>query len=264
MNTEQISQQLQKSGLSKNEANIYILLFKIGAQPASILAKQLDLPRSSASFYLEELYKKGLISKSKKANMFLYSISSSQSLVIFLENQKKQEIDKLNKQIKNAQNLIPELQSFQGKSPTRPKIVFYEGVDGLKKVYEDTLTSTETLRSLAYVNSMHTGIPDYFPDYYKRRSEKNIHIRSIHPDSQETQQLIKRNAEEKREGLVIPADKFPLTPEIQFYDGKVNIASWKEKLGIIIESKEIYDAFVVLFELAFAEAKKYNEKLIKT
>ena len=31
------------------------------------------------------------------------------------------------------------------------------------------------------------------------------------------------------------------------------------KLVIIIESKEIYDAFVVMFELAFEQAKKYNK-----
>jgi len=259
MNTSKISKALQKSGLSKNEAMLYLLLFQFGSQPASVLAKKLEIPRSTSGFHLEELYKKGLVGKSKKGNMFIYSISSSDSLVVFLQNQKKSEISRLNEQIKNAQNLLPELQSFQGKSPTRPKVFFYEGIEGLKKVYEDTLTSTETLRSFAYVNSMHEGIPDYFPEYYTRRAEKNIHIRSVHPDSEETQKLIKRNIQEKRDGLMIPADIFSFTPEVQLYDGKINIASWKEKLGIIIESREIYDVFVVMFELAFEQAKKYNK-----
>lgn len=263
MNTQIISQKLQKAGLSKNEAKIYILLFQLGSQPASVLGKKLDIPRSTAGFHTEELYKKGLLSKSKKGNMFLYSISSSDALVLFLENQKKQEVSRINEQIKNAQNILPELQSFQGKSPTRPKITFYEGIDGITKVYEDTLTSSETLRSLAHPDSMHEGLPDYFPEYYKRRSQKKIHIRSIHPNSKETQELIKRNTAELREGLLIPEEKFSFTPEIQLYDGKVNISSWKEKLGIIIESKEIYDAFVVLFELAFQQAKKYDEQLRK-
>jgi sugar-specific transcriptional regulator TrmB len=258
MNTEKISEQLQKSGLSRNEANIYILLFRFGTQPASILAKKLEIPRSTGGFIAEALCKKGLVNKGKKGNMFLYSISSADALIIFLETQKQQKISELNEQIHAAQNVIPTLQSFQGKSPSRPKVTFYEGINGLKQVYEDTLTSSETLRSFAYVNSIHEGIPSYFPDYYKRRAAKNIHIRSVHPDSKETQKLLQHNTEELREMLIIPADKFNFTPEIQFYDGKINIASWKERLGIIIESKEIYNAFVVMFELAFEQAKKYK------
>ncbi len=256
-----ISDNLQKAGLSKNEANIYVLLFQLGAQPASVLAKKCEIPRSTAGFHAEELYKKGLVSKSKKGNMFLYSISSSDALVVFLETQKKQKISELNDQIQVAQNILPELQSFQGKSPTRPKVVFYEGIDGLKKVYEDTLTSSETLRSFAYVDSMHEGIPDYFPEYYKRRSEKNIHIRSVHPDTNVAKERVALDKEEKREGRLIPKNKFSFTPEVQFYDGKINIASWKEKLGIIIESREIYDAFVVMFELAYEKAGEYHQKI---
>jgi sugar-specific transcriptional regulator TrmB len=263
MNQEHLLKKLQKAGLSKNEAQIYLLLFKIGSQPASIVGKRLEIPRSTAGFHLEELHKKGLLSKSKRGNMFLYSISSSDALLLFLNSQKNAEISRFNEQIRTAQDILPELQSFRGKSPTRPKIAFYEGVDGLKKVYEDTLTSSETLRSFAYADSMHEGLPDYFPDYYTRRSQKNLHIRSVHPDSEETRELIKRNKQELRDGLIIPVKKFSFTPEVQFYDGKVNIASWKEKLGIIIESKEIYDVFVVMFELAFAEAKRYDSKLRK-
>lgn len=251
-------EKLIQTGLLENEAKLYFQLLQLGTQPASILAKKLEIPRTTASLHLENLSKKGIISKSKKGNMFLYSIASSDSLLMFLNSKKQKEISQVNQQIITAQNLLPEIQSFQGKSPSRPKITFYEGIDGITKVYEDTLTSSETLRSLAHADSMHKGIPGYFPEYYKRRSKKGIHIRSIHPNSEEMIQLIKRNTEELREGLLIPKEKFSFTPEIQFYDEKVNIVSWKEKLGIIIESKEIYEAFVVMFELAYEQAKKYN------
>lgn len=45
-----------------------------------------------------------------------------------------------------------------------------------------------------------------------------------------------------RETALVPADKFKFSPEINIYDNKVMIASWREKLGIIIESHEIADA----------------------
>lgn len=38
------------------------------------------------------------------------------------------------------------------------------------------------------------------------------------------------------------------------------IASWRERLGIIMESKEIAEAMKSIFELAWAEAKRMENK----
>ena len=66
-----------------------------------------------------------------------------------------------------------------------------------------------------------------------------------------------------RETAMVPADKYYFSPEINIYDNKVMIASWKEKLGIIIESSEISDAMKKVFELAWAEAKRLDKELTK-
>lgn len=39
------------------------------------------------------------------------------------------------------------------------------------------------------------------------------------------------------------------------------IASWREKLGIIIESSEIADAMKKIYELSWAEAKRLDKEL---
>jgi hypothetical protein len=57
-----------------------------------------------------------------------------------------------------------------------------------------------------------------------------------------------------RESALVPADTYYFSPEINIYDNKVMIASWREKLGIIIESTEIADAMKKIYELAWAEA----------
>ena len=58
--------------------------------------------------------------------------------------------------------------------------------------------------------------------------------------------------------LSSPVDKYNFSPEINIYDDKVMIASWKEKLGIIIESEEIADAMKKIYELAWSEAKRLD------
>jgi pterin-4a-carbinolamine dehydratase len=151
--------------------------------------------------------------------------------------------------------------NIKSRSKTRPKITFYEGLDGLEKVYEDTLTSRSGLKSWASYDHLLDVMPDYFADYFKRRSKKKIKMTSIHPDTAKARAAQARDAIEFRESALIPAEKFDWQPEIQVYDNKVNITSWKEKIGIIIESEEIANAFRAIFELSYEAAKRYGRYL---
>lgn len=45
------------------------------------------------------------------------------------------------------------------------------------------------------------------------------------------------------------------------HSGPVMIASWREKLGIIIESAEIADAMKKIYELAWAEAERLDKNV---
>ena len=63
-----------------------------------------------------------------------------------------------------------------------------------------------------------------------------------------------------RTSVLVPLKKYGFHPEINIYDNKVMIASWREKLGITIESSEIADVMKKVFELAWAEAKRLDEQ----
>jgi hypothetical protein len=106
---------------------------------------------------------------------------------------------------------------------------------------------------------MHKALPGYFPEYYKRRAANGISIRGIVPETKAALERSTHDIEEKREIAFVPADKYYFSPEINIYDDKIMIASWREKLGIIIESAEIADAMKKIYSLAWAEAKRLNK-----
>ena len=108
---------------------------------------------------------------------------------------------------------------------------------------------------------MNAGLPGYFPEYFKRRAKKGIWIRGLGPKTEQNLELAKRNFEEKRETALVPKEKYDFIPEINIYDNKVMIASWREQLGIIIESTEIATAMKVIYELAWAEAKRLDKEI---
>jgi len=246
---------LIKSGFSDNESAVFLALLQLGKGTVSQITRKAGLNRTTGYDILDSLVSKRLASVSGKEPKQEYLAESPDRLLNILEENAKE----VTKRISEIKKIIPELKSIHNVAG-RPKVRFYEGVEGLKDVYEDTLTSHEQIRAYANVNEMHQALIGYFPKYYERRAGKNISIRAIIPDSPIGKHRASKDNEEMRESALVPVGKYNFSPEINIYDNKVMIASWREKLGIIIESAEIADAMKKIYELAWIGAKIESAK----
>src|SRR3990167_7595892 len=242
-------------GLSKNEAKIYLALLELGKGTVSEITRKANLNRTTGYDVLDGLVAKGLASVSGKEPKQEYIAESPDKIEALL----KREVNATEEHLKEIKNILPELKSIHNVTG-RPKVRFYEGTSGLIEVYEDTLTSHETILAYATVDDMHRALPKYFTEYYKRRADKGITIKAIIPKTEIGKERASHDKEEMRETALIPPDKYYFSPEINIYDDKVMIASWREKLGIIIESAEIADAMKKIHELAWAEAKRLDKE----
>lgn len=245
--------------LSDKEANVYLALLSLGKGTVSSIARKASINRTTGYNVLDSLINKKLVRISGKEPKQEYVAESPEMIIKIL----KQSINDSQEQLKKAEKLMPQLKSIHNVG-NRPKIKFYEGKEGLIRVYEDTLTSTEPIRAYATLDDMYKALPGYFPEYFKRRAKKKIHIRAIITATPAAFERMKYNKGESRSVALIPADKFYFSPEINVYDNKIMIASWKEKLGIIIESAEIAEAMKKIFELAWQEAKRLDKTMKKS
>jgi sugar-specific transcriptional regulator TrmB len=250
----QLKNALHFFGFSKKEADVYIAILEIGKGTVSTISRKAAINRTTGYDILNSLSSKGLVSISGKEPKQEYTAESPNNIIDLLKRQS----ELVQKQIKLSEEIIPEMSALLS-SKNRPRIRFYEGEKGLKHVYEDTLTSTETIKAFATVDDMHKALPNYFPKYYKRRAEKNINIEAIVPETEFGIERSKKNKEERRKISFVPADKYYFSPEINIYENKIMIASWREKLGIIIESNEIADALKKIHELAWLGSKTLNK-----
>jgi sugar-specific transcriptional regulator TrmB len=251
---EQLKLNLQSFGFSEKEVIVYIALLELGKGTVRQISSKAGINRTTAYDILGSLSNKGLVTISGKEPKSEYAVEPPEAITAYL----KRVAEETAEHIKKSEAIIPELELLHAKK-NRPKIRFYEGREGLEHVYEDTLTSTEPIRAYASVGDMHAGLPGYFPEYYKRRAGKGIAIRAIVPDTDAGRERKLFDKEEMREAALVPKDTFLFSPEINIYDDKIMIASWKEKLGIIIESTEIADAMKKIYELAWAEAKRLDK-----
>lgn len=247
---------LAKFGLSTKEARVYVTLLQLGASPVSEIAKRAGIKRSTTYVLLESLGSRGLVGVTDQSSVRLYNPASPERLVHFIEDTAR----RYNQMIGAAKSLLPELKSIYAGAGPKPKVQFFEGSEGIETAYEDTLSSSETIRAFASIESMHKVLPHYFPDYYRRRAEKNIHIRAIFPDTPEARERILHNKDEKREAFLVPQDKYAFSPEINIYDNKIVFMSLIEKFALIIESRELADALKKTFELSWQAASTLHNK----
>ena len=245
---------LENIGLDQKDIKIYLMTLELGSSPASSVARRVGIPRNTTRFILDGLVKQGLVNKSKRANTQYYTPEEPKNLIKILEMRRNKANSEIDAQIDDLNSVMAELDSKFRPESTKPKVTFYEGDDGLIKVYEDTLKAKDNLFSFASFDSLHGVLPDYFKTYYKRRVKNKIFMRSIHPATKKAFEKTSSDKSEMRESLLIPVDKYDFKPEIQIYNNKLSITSLTEKLGIIIESQEIHDAMKVIFELAWKEA----------
>ena len=239
---------LDSFSLSPSEQKVATALVEFPHQRASVIAQHCTMPRNTVRSILDQLTKVGLVTCTRIGNANHYSFCDSAGLRKLLASRKELFELEHSRQLKTLSQVEPLLSS--NRRSTKPKVSVYEGYRGLRGVYEDTL-SASSIRSWASFDINSETLPAYFQSYYRRRAKRGITMRSIHPDTPLARKHRRRDAQELRVSKLVPSATFNLKPEIQVYDNKVSIVSWKEKVALIIESEEISSALSAIFKLSW-------------
>ncbi|QQR55243.1 hypothetical protein IPG41_01640 [Candidatus Peregrinibacteria bacterium] len=242
---------LTNIGLSKKEAAVYLANLELGTALASEIAKKSKLNRVTTYDVLEKLISEGLVSSQmiKKVSCF----------TAMEPDQLRLEVRKHYLDFKEA---LPEFRRLQGKS-SHPHIRYYEGLDGVKKIYADTLSSKTEILNYADSKSIREFWPKYDQEYVKKRVEAKIYLRGIAPLDEHGKKVAQQNESMYREIRLVKAGPFSFTNEINIYNDKVAIVSFSKNtiMGMIIESEEVANTQRAIFMMAweFAESTGLRE-----
>lgn len=239
---------LEQLGLTSNEARAYIALLELGWSTMSHWAKKSSIKRTTLYDILDSLKRRGLVSMTKEKKRIMYVAEDPRVIVERLEEQKK-----------HIENILPELLSIANNLERKPKIRFYEGVDGVKMIYKDTLRYKKQ-EIIAWVpEEIETLFDETFLEkyYHPQRIERKIWARVIAPDEPYMKQYQSRDAQVLRKTRLVPAGEFPLDVEIALYgERNIGIMSFSDKMGLIIESKSIFTTLKSIFELQWKSLEK--------
>src|SRR3989338_2635126 len=235
-----ISQTLAQFGFTHNQTKVYLALLELGEAKVQEIAKKARILRTTTYEVLEQLKQIGLISMYHRGNVRLYMAEPPRKLTHILESKQQA-----------VQAALPELESLYNVGDFKPKIRYYEGLEGYKTVYEDTLTvsSKQLCGILSMQDLIDTLGETYMDNHIKQRVTARINLKVIRSESKEAKPIWQNSKEELRTLRYAPDGfVFPLTMYI--YDNKVSLmSSRRENFGLIIESREFMQTQKALFEI---------------
>ncbi len=237
---------LQAIGLQDTEAQLYLAGLQLGSAPASEYAKSTSINRITAYNMLEQLVRRGHFAVVKKVRGKWYAPVAPEYLAL----EARKNADAL-------QRVLPELRSMQGKQERKPHVRFFEGWEGMRRVYEDTLTAKTELLNFSNSAVIRRFWKNYDEEYVEERVKRGIHLRGIAPDDAAGRRVHGEDRNKLREFRLVSASDFDFANEINIYDHKVAICSFGPEaamFGVIIESKEVAGTQRQIFEMAWRYA----------
>lgn len=230
---------LEQLGLKDKKADVYLAALELGSATVIEISKKADIKRTTCYDILLDLIKIGLISETSKGKKRLFIGEDPEKILKELENKEKL-----------FSEILPQLKSVYNIKGIKPKIRFYEGKEGLKEVYADTLKYSGEILAFASEDVVRVLGAEWAKDYLKKRVKKNIHVRVVLPKTKLISQIIEKDTELLRMSKPISPEKYPFSIEINIYGHKkVALMSSREQMGIIIEGDEIYKTMKLIFEL---------------
>lgn len=241
--------ELIQIGLTNKQAKCYLSALELGKATAADIAKRADIKRSTVYGILDELIAKGLVSYSQKGKKKFFK-GSDPSVIIEIANANK----------RSFETILPDLSSIYSKHKLKPSVQFFEGREGIKRIYEDTLTCKyKKIYQVVKVNDF-IKFPgaEFSKEYIQKRAAKGITAYAIHPQNNDLHNDVygENSSALKRQVKYIDEDIFH-TSMTMIYDYKVAVISTEsEGFGFIIESKEFSQMMQGYFDFMWKMGQK--------
>jgi HTH-type transcriptional regulator, sugar sensing transcriptional regulator len=245
---ENIVDYLKQLDLSDIEAKLYLTLLQIGPTSVRDLALTIEIKRTTAYFYIDQLVDKGLLMKLVKGSKKLVAANEPENLRELIE-------EKL-ASAKAVQQGFPDILKAlnttipQGNNSNNAEVKYYKGKNGVKKIYEEALKAKE-LRSYVDISKIFEVLPENYT-LFSSAFKNNPHMQMF--------ELVENSSESKKyvDGFnnmknhfakLLPEDTRLTAQDILIYDNNVAIINLKDDInGLVLHNTDLYNNFKLLFD----------------
>lgn len=241
---------LKNLGLSESEMIVFTFLFEQGASfKATEIARKVGVNRTTLYGMLKSLIERGLVSSTEKESGVIHFQSIQPHLLIDVLEREK---EKLAKNAEEIKIILPALISAQkSKQSYYPKVQFFEGVEGIRQVYEDTIANNPQREAFGFVK--YDAAIDFLGEewahyYIQKRKKYAVFANTIAAHTGTGEEYASKDKVHFRKTKFFPKE-YQFDMEIISYGDRTAFMSFdKERpIGIVIEDRKIAEMVKTLF-----------------
>lgn len=227
---------LEKAGLTKNQANIYISLLKLGEASAQQIMKESGMHRSRVYDSLEHLEKQGIVSSVVRDFKKYFQAIEPEKLLNYIEERKEA-----------LRQAIPQLKQLEGMKKEEIQGSVYKGQEGLKAIHYEMLKEGKDIQVLGAKGLIFSDMPYFIENFEKQRLKKKIKMICLwdneHAKKRSEKQILVK-------GKLLPKG-YESNGVVNIFGNKVATVLWKEKhpSAFLIDNKDIADSYRKWFDL---------------
>ena len=255
---------LLKIGLSTSEANLYELLLRLGEVPVGILVKESGMKRPTVYKALYALEKKKLVTKQDIGKKIHFRPEPPTELLALADKQTKE----LERARGDLRAILPQLNSSYILAVEKPIVTTFEGVEGLKEIYEDTLKEAKPIYAVLQTAEVEPEMYKWLTKFYvKKRVKAKIWAKVIVASGKWSGEYQRKDEKELRESILVPSEKFPFKHEVDIFGDKVAFINYKKGealIGIVINHPQTAQTMKAWFDLAWEGATKSAKDFTET
>ena len=243
---------LEKIGLNKSEAKVYLSLLDIGSSTTGPIMHRAKVSSSKIYGILARLVEKGLVSSVIKSKTKYYQASPPESLLDYMK-EKEEELKKNETQLNK---LIPELKLRQSTVEEKQEAQLYIGWKGLMNALNSLLGSLSNGDDyIAFAQTPKEEeskeVKIFFSQLQKRREEKKLNVKIMADSAQK--RIFDSEPYSKFKNFQVKYMKNS-PPGIVIAKDQIFISTFEPSpVGVVISSKELAYSFRKYF---YGEWKK--------
>lgn len=240
-------EQLQIAGLPKDQATLYAVLVQHGPQTATKAARLAGISRTLSYKVFDELKEKGLVTRDDPEGAVSVFTPAHPTMLKELADARAREA---NAALTAIDSVVGTMVADYNLVVGKPGVRFFEGVEGISEVLDDSLQAKEVIYSYADLEAIEKYVPEVNKLYVREREKRCIKKKGIVLDTLFAREFLKDYKPGITEARVIPASSAPFQTVMQIYDNTVSYITLTDAhcIGVLIEDPHIADMHRYLFE----------------
>jgi HTH-type transcriptional regulator, sugar sensing transcriptional regulator len=251
---EHIEEILEDYGLDQNEVKVYLAMLIKDQTTILRIAVETGIKRSTVYLVMKRLIEKNFARMSIVGKRKSYFAVDPKKMVENIEKKKR-----------SLEEIIPLLKEQYRSHKEKPKVIFYEGREGVEKLYEE-IALNEMEKELLWFSSQQdlfeefAGSSALLENSVTDLSKEKVRI-IVNPTKTDREYAKRVNTDKKYRGRikarVLPKHLLFVHSDNCIFENKLAIFSIKrDYFAIVIESMDIANTYRALFELAWESAEK--------